>query len=77
MKSTVEIKPASSNGSVKVEYASILGGEKYEKTLISKWVDYSSKYGIGFKLTNGCYGVLFNDSTKMILNGNCFDFVYI
>jgi len=63
--------------SVKVEYASLLGAEKYSKTLISKWVDYSSKYGIGFKLSNGSYGVLFNDSTKLILNSNCFDFVYI
>ena len=68
-------KPSSS--AVKVEYASILGAEKYSKTLITKWVDYSTKYGIGYKLSNGCYGVLFNDSTKMILNQNAFDFVYI
>lgn len=45
--------------------------------MITKWVDFHQKYGIGFKLSNGCYGVLFNDSTKMILNQNCFDFVYI
>ena len=71
-----ENRPQSTH-SVKVEYASILGAEKYPKTLITKWVDYSSKYGIGYKLSNGCYGVLYNDSTKMILNKNCFDFVYI
>ncbi len=62
---------------VKVEYASPLGSEKYSKTLVTKWVDYSSKYGVGYKLSNGCYGVLFNDSTKMMLNRNCFDFAYI
>jgi polo-like kinase 1 len=55
----------------------MLGSEKYNRTLVTKWVDYSSKYGIGYKLSNGCYGVLFNDSTKMILNQNCFDFIYI
>ena len=32
---------------------------------ISKWVDYSNKFGFGFQLSNGCVGVLFNDSTKI------------
>ena len=45
--------------------------------MLTKWVDYSSKYGIGGKLSNGCYVVLFNDSTKMVLHKNCFNFVYI
>lgn len=63
--------------SVKVEYASTLGPSESKKTLITKWVDYSSKYGIGYKLSNGCYGVLYNDSTKMLLNENCFDFLYV
>jgi hypothetical protein len=34
---------------------------------ISKWVDYSNKYGLGYQLTNGSVGVLFNDGTKMVL----------
>lgn len=38
---------------VKVEYASALGPAESQKILISKWVDYSSKYGIGYKLSNG------------------------
>lgn len=67
----------SKSHTVKVEYASVVGADKYAKTLITKWVDYSSKYGVGYKLSNGCYGVLFNDSTKMMLNKNCFDFCYI
>ena len=62
---------------VKVEYSSTLGPSESHKILISKWVDYSSKYGIGYKLSNGCYGVLYNDSTKMLLNENWFDFIYI
>jgi hypothetical protein len=34
---------------------------------VVKWIDYSLKYGLGYKLSNGCYGVLFNDNTKMVL----------
>lgn len=32
---------------------------------------------MGYKLTNGSYGVLFNDSTKIILDPNHFHFNYI
>ena len=42
-----------------------------------KFVDFSSKYGLGYMLSNGSYGVLFNDSTKIILHPNLFHFDYI
>lgn len=45
--------------------------------MIQNYVDFSTKYGIGYKLTNGVYGVLFNDSTKIVLDPNLFDFEYI
>ncbi|KAL1773020.1 serine serine/threonine-protein kinase PLK1 [Sigmodon hispidus] len=32
-----------------------------------KWVDYSDKYGLGYPLCNNSVGVLFNDSTRLIL----------
>lgn len=35
---------------------------------VRKWVDFSSKYGLGYYLSNGCFGVYFNDSTKLILD---------
>ena len=35
---------------------------------VKKWVDYSSKYGLGYLLSNGSTGIYFNDSTKMILD---------
>lgn len=35
-------------------------------TSVKKWIDYSSKYGIGYALTNGWFGVYFNDSSKML-----------
>lgn len=35
---------------------------------VKKWVDYSSKYGLGYLLSNGCSGVFFNDYTKIIFD---------
>jgi polo-like kinase 1 len=35
---------------------------------ISKWVDYSDKYGLGYQLCDNSVGVLFNDATKFILD---------
>lgn len=45
--------------------------------LVTQFVDFSSKYGLGYKLSNGSYGVLFNDSTKIITHPNLFHFDYI
>ena len=35
---------------------------------VTKWVDYSSKYGLGYLLSNKFIGVYFNDCTKLIYN---------
>lgn len=35
---------------------------------VKKWVDYSSKYGLGYLLNTGSAGAFFNDSTKIILD---------
>ncbi|MES1905870.1 MAG: Serine/threonine-protein kinase plk1, partial [Paramarteilia canceri] len=37
---------------------------------ISKWVDYSEKYGFGFQLCDNSNGALFNDSSQLILFSN-------
>lgn len=34
---------------------------------ISKWVDYTDKYGIGYQLCDNSIGVLFNDFTRIVL----------
>ncbi|KAG1708695.1 hypothetical protein DVH05_022321 [Phytophthora capsici] len=47
------------------------------KLWISQWVDYTSKYGIGYMLSNGGSGVYFNDSTKMISSADGKEFEYI
>ena len=43
---------------------------------VKKWVDYSSKYGLGYLLSNRATGVFFNDSTKIVLDpgGHHFDY---
>lgn len=44
--------------------------------LIVQYVDFSAKYGVGYKLANGSYGVLFNDSTKIVLDPSMFHLDY-
>jgi polo-like kinase 1 len=43
---------------------------------VKKWVDYSSKYGLGYLLSNAATGVFFNDSTKIIIDPNWYTFYY-
>ena len=52
--------------------ASTVGSEIWVK----KWVDYSSKYGLGYTLSNGSTGVFFNDSTKIVLGSKGHTFKY-
>ena len=44
---------------------------------VKKWIDYSSKYGLGYILSNGHVGVYFNDSTKIIYRPNGMNFIYV
>ena len=50
---------------------------KVPDTWVKKWVDYSSKYGLGYLLSNGFFGVFFNDSSKIILEPKSGAFNYI
>ncbi|GLI69793.1 hypothetical protein VaNZ11_014492 [Volvox africanus] len=36
--------------------------------LMVKWIDYSSKYGLSYVLSNGAVGVLFRDGTQLLRN---------
>lgn len=48
--------------------------EKFEKPIgeykvpihAKKWIDYTTKYGLGYVLSDGSIGVFFNDATKII-----------
>lgn len=35
---------------------------------MKNYVDYSNKYGLGYVLSNGYYGVCFNDYSKIIVD---------
>jgi polo-like kinase 1 len=37
---------------------------------VGKWVDYSDKYGLGYQLSDSSVGVLFNDSTRLLLGAD-------
>eukprot|EP00343_Euplotes_focardii_P009997 CAMPEP_0205829200 /NCGR_PEP_ID=MMETSP0206-20130828/37322_1 /ASSEMBLY_ACC=CAM_ASM_000279 /TAXON_ID=36767 /ORGANISM="Euplotes focardii, Strain TN1" /LENGTH=415 /DNA_ID=CAMNT_0053131687 /DNA_START=504 /DNA_END=1751 /DNA_ORIENTATION=+ len=52
------------------------GKYKGPKVWVKKWVDYSSKYGLGYLLSNTSTGVFFNDSTKIVLDPDGFNFIY-
>jgi POLO box duplicated region len=44
---------------------------------VTRYVDYTSKYGIGFLLSDGSAGVYFNDATKMVIAAEGEMFQYI
>jgi len=44
---------------------------------VKKWVDYSSKYGLGYLLSNNFTGVFYNDSSKIIYDPKTNLFNYI
>lgn len=37
---------------------------------VSKWVDYSDKYGFGYQLCDDGCGVMFNDNSRIVLLAN-------
>ena len=49
----------------------LMGGKSsLPEAWVVRWIDYSSKYGIGYLLSNGRIGVYFNDATKMVFSNN-------
>ncbi len=52
-------------------------GDAFPKVFISKWIDYSNKYGLGYQLRDGAVGVYFNDSTSIILSADNVHFEYL
>jgi polo-like kinase 1 len=44
---------------------------------VTKWIDYSRKYGLGYLLSDGSYGVYFNDASKIAMSANGCTFYYI
>lgn len=44
---------------------------------ITKWVDFQDKYGFGYCLSEGHYGVNFRDDERTVLNANLNNLMYI
>lgn len=44
---------------------------------VKKWLDYTSRYGVGYLLSNNCVGVVFNDNTRIIMGPTGETFQYI
>lgn len=55
----------------------VLAAIRDNEVWVKKWVDYSSKYGLGYCLSNEATGVFFNDSTKICLDPGGFYFDYM
>jgi hypothetical protein len=43
-------------------------GEKNKFIYITKWVDYTNKYGVAYCLTDGTCGALYNDNTSIVVD---------
>lgn len=62
-------------GKLKCHNSNNLGDENSDPAAqplfwISKWVDYSDKYGFGYQLCDDSMGVMFNDTTKLVMLAN-------
>ena len=65
------------NGGAKVE-CPLKGGEVWgANKWVTRYVDYTSKYGLGFLLNDGSSGVYFNDSTKAVHSADGDSFIYV
>lgn len=42
--------------------------QSHTPLFISKWIDYSNKYGFGYQLSDNCVGVFFNDLTRISIS---------
>jgi len=42
--------------------------QNFQQLWVTKWVDYSNKYGFGYQLSDGSVGILYNDMTRMLLH---------
>lgn len=48
-----------------------------DNVFLDKWVDFSSKYGLAYRLSDGTHGALFNDATSMITQDDKYVDIFI
>ncbi|KAF8424512.1 kinase-like domain-containing protein [Tirmania nivea] len=61
--------PTTSSARAKEEMRLWRSGAKNKSVFITKWVDYTNKFGIGYVLTDGTVGVMFNDNSGIVCDG--------
>ncbi|XP_064114868.1 serine/threonine-protein kinase PLK1-like isoform X1 [Macrobrachium nipponense] len=44
--------------------------QNHTPLFITKWIDYSNKYGFGYQLSDHCVGVFFNDLTRISISSD-------
>jgi len=79
LKSTQDVKGFESTTAINGAASNMAKTKAMSKSevWVKKWVDYSSKYGLGYILSNGMTGVFFNDSTKIVYNPRTNTFEYM
>ena len=70
-------RPFTSSGMFNYTNKDKVAGGSGPDIWVKKWIDYSSKYGLGYVLSNGHVGVYFNDSTKIIYKPMGLNFIYV
>lgn len=67
-----------SRAPLRVEEVEVDGDTPTPPTMwVTRYIDYSSKYGLGFLMSDGSAGVYFNDATKIVLEPDGVTFDYI
>ncbi|RPB27101.1 Pkinase-domain-containing protein, partial [Terfezia boudieri ATCC MYA-4762] len=61
--------PTASSAKAKEEIRQWRSGARNKSVFITKWVDYTNKFGIGYVLTDGTVGVMFNDNSGIVCEG--------
>lgn len=72
--SVLSAKPARNDASSGVEFTDPAA---QPFLWVSKWVDYSDKYGFGYQLCDDGVGVMYNDGTRLIMLANKHNIHYI
>ena len=70
------VKAASRNRWSKSNITSSASSSPVANVWVVRYVDYTSKYGLGFLFNTGSAGVYFNDSTKIVLSADGTVFQY-
>jgi polo-like kinase 1 len=76
-KKSDKMTPEQFKSNVKMQGSVFTGFGTEEGIYVKQWIDYTWKYGLGYLLSNGNFGVSFIDSTRMILDTSTSQIIYL